>query len=93
LVLVDQIVTALASGNPEQTQVAGCCLGDIVEKLGDQSIIPVLRDNLYRGDNYTHQGVCIGLAEVINCSGKEQTTKFLEILVKVVQDALCDTDS
>ena len=95
-VLVEQIVTALASGDPERTQVAGRCLGDIVEKLGDQSmdkVIPVLRDNLYRGDNYTRQGVCVGLAEVINCSSKEQITKFLEILVKVVQDALCDTDS
>ena len=95
-VLVDQIVIALASGDPERTQVAGRCLGDIVEKLGDQSmdkVIPVLRDNLYRGDNYTRQGVCVGLAEVINCSSKEQITKFLEILVKVVQDALCDTDS
>jgi hypothetical protein len=34
--LVDQIVTALTSGDPECTQVAGRCLGDnIVEKLGD----------------------------------------------------------
>ncbi len=95
-VLVDQIVTSLASGDLERTQVAGRCLGDIVEKLGDQSmdkVIPVLRDNLYRGDNFTRQGVCVGLAEVINCSSKEQITKFLGILVKVVQDALCDTDS
>lgn len=95
-VLVDQIVTALASGDPDRTQVAGRCLGDIVEKLGDQvlpEIIPVLSENLYDGDNYTRQGVCVGLAEVINCSSKEQITKFLEILVKVVQDALCDTDT
>jgi hypothetical protein len=35
-VLVDQIVTALTSGDPERTQVAGRCSGDyIVEKLGD----------------------------------------------------------
>lgn len=95
-VLVDQIVSALASGDSERTQVAGRCLGDIVQKLGDQvlpEIIPVLRDNLYRGDEYTRQGVCVGLAEVIDCSSKEQIIKFLEILVKVVQDALCDNDS
>jgi len=93
--LVDQIVTALASGDPERTQVAGRCLGDIVQKLGDQvlpEIIPVLRDNLYRGDEFTRQGVCVGLAEVIDCSGREQITKYLDILVKVVQDALCDED-
>ena len=95
-VLVDQIVTTLASGDSERTQVAGRCLGDIVHKLGDQvlpEIIPVLRDNLYKGDEFTRQGVCVGLAEVIDCSSKEQITKFLDILVKVVQDALCDEDS
>ena len=95
-VLVDQIVTTLASGDSERTQVAGRCLGDIVHKLGDQvlpEIIPVLRDNLYKGDEFTRQGVCVGLAEVIDCSSKDQITKFLDILVKVVQDALCDEDS
>ncbi|KAL7541160.1 hypothetical protein ACHAXR_010687, partial [Thalassiosira sp. AJA248-18] len=93
--LVDQIVTALACGDPERTHVAGRCLGDIVQKLGDQvlpEIIPVLRDNLYKGDEYTRQGVCVGLAEVIDCSSREQITKFLDILVKVVEDALCDED-
>ena len=95
-VLVDQIVTTLASGDSERTQVAGRCLGDIVHKLGDQvlpEIIPVLRDNLYRGDEYTRQGVCVGLAEVIDCSSKEQIIKFLPTLTSVVQDALCDEDS
>jgi hypothetical protein len=90
---VDQVVSALASGDPDRTQVAGRCLGDIVQKLGDQvlpEIIPVLRDSLYKGDEYTRQGVCVGLAEVIACSSKEQIIKFLEILVKVVRDALCD---
>ena len=91
--LVDQVVSALASGDPDRTTVAGRCLGDIVQKLGDQvlpEIIPVLRDSLYKGDEYTRQGVCVGLAEVIACSSKEQIIKFLEILVKVVRDALCD---
>jgi len=95
-VLVDLIVNALASGDPERTQVAGRCLGDIVQKLGDQvlpEIIPVLRDNLYEGDEYTRQGVCVGLAEVIDCSSKEQINKYLTVLVKVVQDALCDDDA
>jgi HEAT repeat protein len=91
--LVDQVVVALASGDPDRTQVAGRCLGDIVQKLGDQvlpEIIPVLRDSLYKGDEYTRQGVCVGLSEVIACSSKEQITKYVEILVKVVRDALCD---
>jgi HEAT repeat protein len=94
-VLVSQIVSHLASGNPSQTEVAGRCLGDVVGKLGDAvlpEIIPVLRDNLYRGGKHTRQGACVGLAEVISCSSKEHITKYLSILVKAVQDALCDED-
>ncbi len=91
--LVGQIVTALASGHPDHTQVAGRCLGDIVSKLGDTvlpEIIPVLRDALYRGDIHTRLGACVGLNEVIGCSSKEQIAKYLQILVKAVKDALCD---
>ena len=91
--LVGQIVTALASGHSDHTQVAGRCLGDIVGKLGHTvlpEIIPVLRDALYRGDKDTRLGACVGLTEVIGCSSKEQISTYLEILVKVVKDALCD---
>ena len=94
-VLVGQIVEALASGHPERTQVAGRCLGDIVQKLGDSvlpEIIPVLRNALYDGDKHTRTGVCVGLAEVVRCSTKDQILRFIEIIVKVVQSALCDED-
>ena len=94
-VLVSKIVEALASGHSERTQVAGRCLGDIVHKLGDSvlpEIIPVLRNALYSGDCHTRRGVCVGLSEVISCSTKEQILKFIEIIVKAVQDALCDED-
>jgi hypothetical protein len=95
-VLVGQIVDALASGDAERTQVAGRCLGDIVHKLGDSvlpQIIPVLRNALYTGDANTRKGVCVGLSEVLDVSTKEQILRFLEIIVKVVQDALCDEDA
>lgn len=94
-VLVGQIVDALASGDPERTQVAGRCLGDIVHKLGDSvlpQIIPVLRNALYTGDANTRRGVCVGLSEVLDVSTKDQILRFIEIIVKVVQDALCDED-
>lgn len=94
-VLVGKIVKALASGHPEQTQVAGRCLGDIVRKLGDTvlpEIIPVLRDKLTRGDQNTRRGACIGLTEVIESSSKDQLDKFLNILLKAVQEALGDED-
>ena len=89
-ILVEQIVDALASGDPERTQVAGRCLGDVVHKLGDSvlpQIIPVLRNALYTGDE-----VCVGLSEVLDVSTKEQILRFIEIIVNVVQDALCDED-
>jgi len=94
-VLVKQIVNALASGHPDHTQVAGRCLGDIVSKLGDTvlpEIMPVLKDALYRGDTPTRLGACVGLTEVISSSSKEQIAKYLEILVRVVEEALCDDD-
>jgi len=94
-VLVGQIVTGLASGIPDQTEVAGRCLGDIVKKLGDTvlpEIIPVLRDSLHSGDDQTRRGTCVGLSEVIACSSKEQIEKYLSIIVKAVQNALCDED-
>jgi hypothetical protein len=75
--------------------VAGRCLGDIVGKLGNsvmQEIIPVLRDSLYGGDVFTRRGVCVGISEVISSSTKEQILLYIDIIVKVVQDALCDED-
>jgi hypothetical protein len=94
-VLVSKVVTDLASGDAEKTEVAGKCLGDIVSKLGDSvlpEIIPVLRNSLYDGDSFTRRGVCVGLSEVIGSSTKDQILRFLDIIVKAVQDALCDDD-
>lgn len=93
--LVARVVTDLASGDAEKTDVAGRCLGDIVSKLGESvfpEILPVLRKSLYDGDSFTRRGVCVGLTEVIGSSTKDQILKHLETIVKVVQDALCDDD-
>lgn len=93
--LVSKIIDDLASGVEERTVVAGRCLGDIVSKLGDSvlpQVIPVLRNALYDGDEHTKRGVCVGLTEVISCSTRDQILRFIEIIVKVVQDALSDDD-
>lgn len=92
-VLVAKVIDDLASGNEMKTVVAGRCLGDVVSKLGESvlpQIIPVLRNALYDGDEHTKRGVCVGLSDVIQCSTKEQILRFIEIVSKVVQDALCD---
>mmetsp|Transcript_6466 Transcript_6466/g.18499 ORF Transcript_6466/g.18499 Transcript_6466/m.18499 type:complete len:2786 (-) Transcript_6466:82-8439(-) len=92
-VLVSRVVSDLASGDAEKTDTAGKCLGDIVRKLGDSvlpEVVPVLRNTLYEGDHNTRRGVCVGLSEVISSSTKDQIIRFLDIIVKVVQDAICD---
>lgn len=92
-VLVSKIIEDLASGDEEKTEVAGRCLGDLVGKLGDSvlpQIMPVLRNALNDTNEHTKRGVCVGLTEVINCSTKEQIFKYIEIITKVVQDALSD---
>jgi len=92
-VLVSRVVRDLASGDAEKTEMAGKCLGDIVRKLGDSvlpEVIPVLRNSLYDGDHNTRRGVCVGLSEVISSSTKDHIIRFLDIIVKVVQDAICD---
>jgi HEAT repeat protein len=94
-VLVNLIVTTLATGDEERTVVAGQCLGDVVTKLGESvlpQIIPVLRNSLYNGDEQTKRGVCVGLTDVLKGSTKEQILRFLEIITKLVQDALSDDD-
>jgi HEAT repeat protein len=95
-VLVGRVVSDLASGEAETTETAGKCLGDIVGKLGDSvlpEVIPVLRNSLYDGETNTRRGVCVGLSEVIGSSTKDQILRFIDIIVKVVQDALCDDDA
>jgi hypothetical protein len=52
----------------------------------------VLRKALDSGDENTKRGVCVGLTEVIKCSTKDQIIRYIEIIVKVVQDALATDD-
>jgi HEAT repeat protein len=92
-VLVAKIIKDLASGHKEKTDIAGRCLGEVVGKLGESvlaQIIPLLRNSLYDGDEDTKRGVCVGLTDVLKSSTKEQILRYLEIIVKVIQDALCD---
>lgn len=91
--LTSQIVTALASGHADKRTVAGRALGDIVKKLGDQvlpEVVPFLREGLEAGDENMRQGVCLGLAEIMDCATPRQVEEFIDTLVPAIQDALCD---
>eukprot|EP00547_Thalassionema_nitzschioides_P012180 CAMPEP_0194261726 /NCGR_PEP_ID=MMETSP0158-20130606/46175_1 /TAXON_ID=33649 /ORGANISM="Thalassionema nitzschioides, Strain L26-B" /LENGTH=3020 /DNA_ID=CAMNT_0039001857 /DNA_START=53 /DNA_END=9111 /DNA_ORIENTATION=- len=96
-----QILTALASGHLEQTQVAGRCLGDIVQKLGDgilPDLLPLLQKAILEDEaddaatTTTRRGVCVGLQEVISHASSEAISNYLELLTRVVRDALCDSE-
>lgn len=91
--LIGQIVTALASGHEDKRTVAGRALGDIVKKLGDQvlpEVVPFLRRGLESGNENMRQGVCLGLAEIMECATSRQVEEFIDTLVPAIQDALCD---
>ncbi|CAM9654236.1 unnamed protein product, partial [Hapterophycus canaliculatus] len=91
--LITQIVAALASGNADKRTVAGRALGDIVKKLGDQvlpEVVPFLREGLSAGNANMRQGVCLGLAEIMDCATSRQVEEFIDTLVPAIQDALCD---
>ncbi|CAM9376956.1 unnamed protein product, partial [Choristocarpus tenellus] len=94
--LITQIVSALASGHSDNRTVAGRALGDIVKKLGDQvlpEVVPFLRQGLETGDENMRQGVCLGLAEIMECASPRQVEDFIDTLVPAIQDALCDPSS
>lgn len=91
--LIGQIVSALASGHPDKRTVAGRALGDIVKKLGDHvlpEVVPFLREGLEAGNENMRQGVCLGLAEIMDCATARQVEEFIDTLVPAIQDALCD---
>lgn len=92
--LMRTIVTALSGDNTEKQTMAGRTLGEIVRKLGEHvlpEVVPILRAGLApKNAPGMRQGVCIGLAEVINCCTKKQLEDFVDTLVDAVLDGLSD---
>lgn len=91
--LIEILIGALASNNMDKRTVGGRALGDIVRKLGDQilpEIVPHLRRELVVGDTDMRQGVCLGLAEIMDCAQKKQIEDFASTLVEAIIDALTD---
>lgn len=91
--LIELLIAALASNNLDKRTVAGRALGDIVRKLGDQilpEIVPCLRHELRVGDANMRQGVCLGLAEIMEVATKKQVEDFAATLVEAIIDALSD---
>ncbi|KAI0489335.1 hypothetical protein KFK09_029177 [Dendrobium nobile] len=93
-VLMNTLISSLASPSPDRRQVAGRSLGELVRKLGERvlpSIIPFLSQGLNDPDASRRQGVCIGLSEVMASAGKQQLLSFMDDLIPTIRTALCDS--
>ncbi|KQK13484.1 protein ILITYHIA [Brachypodium distachyon] len=93
-VLMDTLISSLASSSSERRQVAGRALGELVRKLGERvlpSIIPILSQGLKDPNSSRRQGVCIGLSEVMGSAGKHQLLSFMDELIPTIRTALCDS--
>lgn len=92
--LMNAIVNALSGDNMEKQTMAGRTLGELVRKLGEHvlpEIVPILRAGLSPANSSgMRQGVCIGLAELIDCSTRKQLEDYVDTLVAAVLDGLCD---
>ncbi|KAI9185460.1 hypothetical protein LWI28_007508 [Acer negundo] len=93
-VLMNTLITSLASPSSERRQVAGRALGELVRKLGERVlplIIPILSRGLKDTNDSRRQGVCIGLSEVMASAGKNQLLSFMDELIPTIRTALCDS--
>ncbi|XP_062214757.1 protein ILITYHIA-like [Phragmites australis] len=93
-VLMDTLISSIASSSSERRQVAGRALGELVRKLGERvlpSIIPILSRGLKDPNAGRRQGVCIGLSEVMGSAGKHQLLSFMDELIPTIRTALCDS--
>ncbi|CAA0814499.1 ILITYHIA, partial [Striga hermonthica] len=93
-VLMNTLISSLASSSSERRQVAGRSLGELVRKLGERVlplIVPILSKGLSDPDPGRRQGVCIGLSEVMASAGKSQLLTFMDELIPTIRTALCDS--
>ncbi|PIA40115.1 hypothetical protein AQUCO_02500083v1 [Aquilegia coerulea] len=93
-VLMNTLISSLASSSGERRQVAGRALGELVRKLGERvlpMIIPILAQGLKDANTTRRQGVCIGLSEVMASAGKNQLLTFMDELIPTIRTALCDS--
>ncbi|KAJ0080466.1 hypothetical protein Patl1_23083 [Pistacia atlantica] len=94
-VLMNTLISSLASSSSERRQVAGRSLGELVRKLGERVlplIIPILSRGLKDPNASRRQGVCIGLSEVMASAGKNQLVSFMDELIPTIRTALCDSE-
>ena len=92
-VLIEMILSCLASEADDKQAVAKKTLADLVKKLGDRilpEVIPILERSL-QTDNETHRrGVCLGLSEIIDATSKDQVEIYSDNLLPAIRKVLID---
>ena len=92
-ILVAEVIEKLSSNSVELRGVTGRALGEVIRKLGDHvlpEIVPHLRSGMNSDEEAIRQGVCLGLAEVINAASARQIESYVDTLMPALQQALCD---
>eukprot|EP00971_Amphidinium_carterae_P330511 6463590-Amphidinium_carterae.1 len=93
--LMRRLIASLASESREKQRVAARCVGDLVGKLGDKvmpELMPIFMDTLQTGTDQAREGVCIGLAELINATTKQMLAEYLTELIPAIRRAIIDEE-
>lgn len=94
--LMERVIRALADEDEDPQTAASRCLGELVRKLGERvlpTIVPILQKGLSAEEAAVRQGVCLGLADVLQSATRMQLAPYYGRLIPTVQQALCDEDA
>lgn len=89
------IVQQLAVGADER-EVASDTLVELVAKMGDRvlgDIIPILEKELETDSSERREGICIGLAAVLETVSRHHIAEYFDLLLPAITKTLCDTEA
>lgn len=93
--LMKRLIANLASTNREKQRVAARCVGELAARLGERvmpELMPIFMNTLSVPDAHVREGVCIGLAELINATTQELLETYLEELIPAICQAIIDEE-
>lgn len=94
-IMMNQLITSLASDSLDKRGVAARTLGELVRKLGESilvEIVPLLEKGLQSENPDTRQGVCVGMSEIMIAAGKQQVQDFTLQCIPSIRKALIDEE-
>lgn len=95
--LVQQMIEKISGTSMDLQLIASRSLGEVVRKQGDRIlpvIIPYLKQGLLSSDksiNYK-QGIVLGLTEILAATSKKQIDDFIDILIPLLLQAVCNVE-